>query len=64
MIYKFFSLLLIALSCTFCYGQQNIKRAFQPANIVNKIPYGANSEFGKYVQSKDAKIYYEVYGKG
>jgi pimeloyl-ACP methyl ester carboxylesterase len=32
--------------------------------VVNKIPYGANSETGKYAQTKDAKIYYEVYGKG
>lgn len=64
MIYKFFSILFITLSCTFSYGQQNIKRAFQPSNVVYKIPYGANSEVGKYVQSKDAKIYYEVYGIG
>ncbi|KAK3604842.1 hypothetical protein CHS0354_000504 [Potamilus streckersoni] len=39
-------------------------RAFQPAHVVNKIPYGANAEVGKYVQTKDAKIYYEVYGSG
>ncbi|MBI9067597.1 MAG: alpha/beta hydrolase [Salinivirgaceae bacterium] len=28
------------------------------------IPYGDNAKAGKYVQSEDAKIYYEVYGKG
>ena len=28
------------------------------------IPYGNNVKAGKYVQSEDAKIYYEVYGKG
>lgn len=28
------------------------------------IPYGANSKAGHYVNAGDAKIYYEVYGKG
>lgn len=45
-------------------AQQTLIRAFQPANVVNKIPYGNNPAAGKYVQTKDAKIYYEVYGKG
>jgi len=39
-------------------------RAFQPPDVVNKIPYGANEKAGHYVQANDAKIYYEVYGKG
>lgn len=64
MIYKFILVLFITLNWTYTYGQQNLRRAFQPSNVVNKIPYGANSEVGKYVQSKDAKIYYEVYGNG
>lgn len=46
------------------YGQQNLRRAFQPPNVVNKIPYGNNPKAGHYVQANDAKIYYEVYGKG
>lgn len=29
-----------------------------------QIPYGNNPDAGKYIQSEDAKIYYEVYGKG
>ena len=29
-----------------------------------KISYGNNPQTGKYVKSGDAKIYYEVYGKG
>ncbi|MDA3890561.1 MAG: alpha/beta hydrolase [Salinivirgaceae bacterium] len=29
-----------------------------------QIPYGNNPEVGKFVQSGDAKIYYEVYGSG
>jgi pimeloyl-ACP methyl ester carboxylesterase len=45
-------------------AQQNLIRAFQPANVVNTIPYGNNPKAGHYVQAKDAKIYYEVYGKG
>jgi pimeloyl-ACP methyl ester carboxylesterase len=45
-------------------GQKNLRRAFQSANVVNKIPYGNNPKAGHYVQANDAKIYYEVYGKG
>lgn len=30
----------------------------------NAVPYGNNPKAGHYVQSGDAKIYYEVYGKG
>lgn len=29
-----------------------------------KIPYGNNPETGKYIQTDDAKIYYEIYGRG
>ncbi|MGR3806617.1 Pimeloyl-ACP methyl ester carboxylesterase [Pasteurella testudinis DSM 23072] len=36
----------------------------QPNGYVSQIPYGNNSRTGHYVQSGDAKIYYEVYGKG
>ena len=32
--------------------------------LVNEIPYGNNPKAGHYVQSYDAKIYYEIYGKG
>ncbi len=46
------------------YAQQKLVRAFQPPTVVNKIAYGNNPKAGRYVQSKDAKIYYEVYGKG
>lgn len=35
-----------------------------PADIVSAIPYGNNPAAGHYVQADDAKIYYEVYGKG
>ncbi|KAK8892790.1 hypothetical protein M9Y10_030033 [Tritrichomonas musculus] len=33
-------------------------------DIVSKIPYGNNPSAAHYVQADDAKIYYEVYGKG
>jgi pimeloyl-ACP methyl ester carboxylesterase len=46
------------------YGQQNLRRAFQPSDVMYKIPYGNNASAGHYVQVADAKIYYEVYGKG
>lgn len=31
---------------------------------VSTVPYGNNEEAGNYVQAGDAKLYYEVYGKG
>ena len=30
----------------------------------SSVPYGNNLKFGHYVQSNDAKIYYEIYGVG
>ena len=30
----------------------------------SSTPYGDNLEVGKYIQAEDAKIYYEIYGKG
>lgn len=35
-----------------------------PANCQSKIAYGNNPKAGSYVNVGDAKIYYEVYGKG
>ncbi len=62
---KFLSLItVVLLTVSNTQGQQTLRRAFQPANVVNKIPYGTNPQAGHYVQTKDAKIYYEVYGKG
>jgi pimeloyl-ACP methyl ester carboxylesterase len=61
---KFISFLALSLAISNLYGQQNLRRAFQPANVVYKTPYGNNPKAGHYVQANDAKIYYEVYGKG
>jgi pimeloyl-ACP methyl ester carboxylesterase len=61
---RLFSLLISLLFITNIMAQRNLIRAFQPPNVVNKIPYGNNPKAGHYVQANDAKIYYEVYGKG
>ena len=48
------------------YGQK-IKdlRYFMQSNAkASSTPYGNNVSAGKYVQSEDAKIYYEIYGNG
>lgn len=34
------------------------------SDIVSVMPYGNNEKAGHYVKSDDAKIFYEVYGKG
>jgi pimeloyl-ACP methyl ester carboxylesterase len=61
---RLFLLLLFLVTIFNIQAQQNLLRAFQPPNVVNKIPYGKNPKAGRYVQANDAKIYYEVYGKG
>jgi pimeloyl-ACP methyl ester carboxylesterase len=61
---RLFSFLFLLIVCSNIHAQQNLRRAFQPPNVVNKIPYGNNPKAGHYIQAKDSKIYYEVYGKG
>ncbi len=61
---KIFISLIQLLILSNAEAQKPLIRAFQPPSVVNKIPYGNNPMVGKYVQTKDAKIYYEVYGKG
>jgi pimeloyl-ACP methyl ester carboxylesterase len=61
---RLFSTIFFLVVCSGVYAQQKSVRFFQPANVVNKIPYGANAKAGRYVQAEDAKIYFEVYGKG
>src|SRR5688572_23400591 len=36
----------------------------QKPSPATAVPYGANPKAGHYVQAGDARIYYEVYGKG
>lgn len=59
---------LLMFLCCCAYGQQIPKhlRHFMQATAssLNEIPYGANAKAGHYANAGDAKIYYEVYGKG
>src|SRR3954471_13041320 len=55
--------------CVYTFGQKQAPKQLihfmqQTPLPANEIPYGANPKAGKYVQAGDAKIYYEVYGKG
>ncbi len=61
---KYLLVLSFLLINTTIQAQPPLRRAFQPANEVSKTLYGANAKAGHYVQANDAKIYYEVYGKG
>lgn len=66
---KTFLLILIPFLCLNTFGQQKapkqLRHFMQAASLPStEIPYGANQKTGHYVQSGDAKIYYEVYGKG
>jgi pimeloyl-ACP methyl ester carboxylesterase len=62
---KIYTLFLFAaFSFTHLHAQQALRRFMQPSSVINKIAYGNNSAAGHYVKSDDAKIYYEVYGKG
>lgn len=58
------SFMLVAVSSAL--GQPDHLRYFtQPAGVEgSKTPYGDNRDAGKYIDSGDAKIYYEVYGSG
>ena len=52
---RLITLFLVLHFCTDVYSQQNLKHI---------IPYGTNSQAGQYVQTGDARIYFEVYGSG
>lgn len=60
---------LLTLLFVQAYGQvqssQNLRYFMQASPLpATAIPYGNNPKAGHFVQSGDAKIYYEVYGKG
>lgn len=62
-------ILLFILSFKFTYAQPNKELQMRyfvqnPKEKGSEIPYGNNLSAGQYVKSDDAKIYYEVYGKG
>jgi pimeloyl-ACP methyl ester carboxylesterase len=62
-----FSFVLLIGVSSFCQAQtaKPMRHFMQQApSPEGAIPYGNNPKAGKYVQAGDAKIYYEVYGKG
>lgn len=60
---KFFCLLFLLCGIQ-SYGADIHYFGQTPDDIVSKINYGNNQDAGHYVQSADAKIHYEIYGKG
>lgn len=55
----------VAIYQTKISKQPTVRYFSQPANIKGSAtPYGANLTAGHYIQSSDARLYYEVYGKG
>ncbi|MEN5085925.1 alpha/beta hydrolase [Sphingobacterium faecium] len=71
MIKKFLRYIILTACISLCflgssYAQvaHDMRYFMQGEGTSSQIPYGNNAEAGHYVQSGDAKIYYEVYGKG
>lgn len=57
--------LLILITSSEAQGQKRLRHFMQAAPTPSgAIPYGSNPNVGRYVNAGDAKIYYEVYGKG
>lgn len=64
---KSYFLAILTIAASTLYGQQlhSMKYALQTTTSpAGTLPYGNNPAAGHYVSSGDAKIYYEVYGKG
>jgi len=54
-----------AMTIFFANVQADAARYFMQGDANgSSTPYGENFKIGKYAQTSDAKIYYEVYGKG
>ncbi|RKS99490.1 pimeloyl-ACP methyl ester carboxylesterase [Flavobacterium sp. 123] len=59
------AILVYVIFCSSVFAQKPLRHFMQNKDIATqKIAYGNNPQAGHYVQAKDAKIYYEVYGKG
>lgn len=64
--------IIFSISLFFCvqsFGQIDLPKPLRHfmqagASPAGEIQYGNNPQAGHYVQAGDAKIYYEVYGKG
>ena len=62
---KIIVFLVCVIFCSGVFAQKPLRHFMQSKDEqINTIPYGNNPLAGHYVQSKDAKIYYEVYSKG
>lgn len=56
---------LLTSAATFSQSASQLRAFMQQApSPASAIPYGNNPQSGHYAQTKDAKIYYEIYGKG
>ncbi len=59
------TLVLNIIFSSLLFAQLPMRHFMQNADIPsNKVSYGNNTSAGHFVKSGDAKIYYEVYGKG
>jgi pimeloyl-ACP methyl ester carboxylesterase len=56
--------LVYVIFCSSVFAQKPLRHFMQSKVEQINTPYGNNPQAGHYVQSKDAKIYYEAYGKG
>ncbi|MCX6267813.1 MAG: alpha/beta hydrolase [Bacteroidetes bacterium] len=56
-ILKLFTVLTIMFLSVVCRSQNKV-------NSYQKFDYGSNSQLGKYLQTRDFNLYFEVYGKG
>ncbi|MDE5833464.1 MAG: alpha/beta hydrolase [Desulfovibrio sp.] len=60
-----FTILIFAIIIVSDVKAQNLRYFTQPAGVAgSQTPYGDNKSAGEYIQSGDAKIYYETYGSG
>jgi pimeloyl-ACP methyl ester carboxylesterase len=63
--YLFFFLWLFTNAAAFSQSPRQLRTFMQHTpSPAQAIPYGNNPKAGQYVQTKDARIYYEVYGQG
>lgn len=58
-------LIILLITLSSCGGKDtSVPTAQQQTVVTTAVTYGNNSTNGRYVQSADARIYYEVYGQG
>lgn len=57
-------LIVLLISLSSCGGKDTSRSATHQQIVPTAVTYGNNTANGHYVQSDDARIYYEVYGQG